>query len=251
MTTAATPLYPFVKHIDSSVVYADGIWFSSGKWTIRISRDTKTILMPCAVFKTPGYWEPLPNAFLDRMDSCAYPPAMGIIVGFWIFNGTQWCLRVPEMRDKISEGPGEIKDLWPKTAGTPYADQLAACVNLEASIDSTTYVFLSKADSPEEQQTAIYIRRLQKPDHEIGASQSLYERYPRLRGHIDLHSGLRDSPVTSMLRFEEGMWFFFDSSTGPECHVFKYSDLDQSGDLGPGPISTYFPALATAACHDS
>lgn len=254
MTSTTTTSYPFAKRIDSGVEYADGIWFSSGPWAIRISRDKKNTIMPCAKFKTPAYWEPLPDNFLDRMDACTYPPTMAIIVGFWIFHGTH-CLRVPEMRGQIAEGPGEIKDLWPATKGTLYADKLASCVQLDATVDTVTYLLLTHDDSPKNQETAIYIRHRRKEDHQIGETQKLYKRYPRLEGHTGSHSRMQDRPVTSILKFDDGLWFFFDTDTPiggerePEGHVFKYSDLDHTQDLGPGAIRHYFPALGAAKCQ--
>lgn len=230
----------FLKHIDSSVRYGGGLWFSSGIWAIKISTDGERIDRDCRHFWCPNYWDAVEknrDIFNKGFDSVAWAP--GTENCFWIFGADQ-CMRVTEDGKTAREGPGEILDIWPKLKGSDFGSPIAACTYIAGS-SPPQYLFFNKERSDESSKHLVltYTRTANITEHKVEGPVPVVEKFPSLANYPkfvnNLSSCLDDS--------NGGYWFFSENQT---CRCTKEGDLKPA----PGGIGQHWSAFELAQCKE-
>jgi hypothetical protein len=231
---AATKETPFVKQIDSSVPYNQGLWFSSGIWAIKISTDGQSIIKDGRHFSCPGYWPVLKDRFTERLDAVAYAPSPpNDQDGFWIFNGDK-CIRVDRTGDKSLEGPVDIMKAWPRLKDSDFGIPIGECTYVEGS-SPPQYLFVSVETAPQLPKVLTYTRPKDIDQHKASTPVPIVKQFPELKNYPDFVQNLSSCLVDG----DGGYWFFSQNLT---CRVKKNGTLDPA----PGEIAQYWPALAQA-----
>jgi len=222
---------PFADHIDSSVEYGGGVWFSSGKYAMKTKTDLKGVMSRCKFFHSPNYWEATHGKFNDRMDACAWTPALGRVEGFWIFEGPR-CIRVNGNGDKLIMGPYEIthESFWPKAKGTVFGGSIDAATFLRSTEESATFQLFKRSQGTNYVGTYTWHKadKQKKDQLEIKTLQETFDR---------AHEHIKDKKIDSVLNLGSHWYFFFGDQ------VFKQHKTDQTQDEGPGEITSYVPAF--------
>jgi hypothetical protein len=235
MVEAQKGVSPFADRVDSSVAYSNGIWFSSGKYAMKTTSDLKDVYddKKCNFFYTKGYWEALHNVFNDRMDACAWTPALGRKEGFWVFEAGR-CMRVNGYADETIMGPfDKIADenAWPKLAGSVFSGSVDACVYLKSDSDSATFLIFESDQGTNYVGTYQWFAADKINKDKLVEVKTLAEKFPRV------HQQIGNESITSVLDITDYLCFFFKDK------VFMQHKTDSSNDRGPGAISTYIPAF--------